>query len=73
MAAHAMVQVPRNLASNLNFSKGGEEAAETWVPGKSLYFLLDSGLLVEETHPALSLMAQLNSCRADGKQPSDII
>ena len=33
----AMVQVPRNLASNLNFSRGGEEAIEVWVPGNLSY------------------------------------
>lgn len=37
LAASAMVQVPRNLASSLTFSRGGEEAAEAWVPGNSSY------------------------------------
>lgn len=37
MAASALVQVPLNLASSLTVSRGGEEAAEAWVPGNSSY------------------------------------
>ena len=66
MAASAMVQLPGNLAGNLNFSRGAEEATGAWVLENSSKLSGDYGV-----HPALSLVVQLSSCRAPGKLPLD--
>lgn len=59
-------QVPRNLASSLNFSGAGEGSNRGSGSQKLIVVNLAYGDL-----PALSLLVQLNSCRAHRKLPSD--